>query len=100
MNDPEAVPSPLSPTASGAEVLAEARLNQQMPATSTDIQAPADGSIPGEFATATSAGEAWCAGASEWADSPQGAGLGGFSLDSPAAADDWPTGMSFSHQGP
>ena len=51
-------------------------------------------------ADAESAGKAWCAGASEWADSPQGAGEGGFSLDSPAAADDWPTDLSFSHQGP
>jgi len=65
-----------------------------------DIQAPYDASIPGEFATATSAGDAWCAGAAQWADSPQGAGAGGFSLESPSAADDWPTNLSFPHQGP
>jgi hypothetical protein len=54
-------------------------------------------------AEAESAGKAWCAGASDWADSPQGAGLGGFGLsgDHPAGADgDWPVDMSFPHQGP
>ena len=89
---------PIPPT--DGPISAEARLAAEDHGVAPDIQAPYDASIPGEFATATSAGNAWCAGASEWADSPQGAGEGGFSLDSPAAADDWPTGMSFSHQGP
>ena len=91
-------PPAMSPT-SGPED-PSVRLADVETATIMEIMASADGSIPGEFDAATSAGNAWCAGASEWADSPQGAGLGGFSLDSPAAADDWPTGMSFSHQGP
>ena len=64
-----------------------------------DIQAPLP-DLGSMAADAESSGKAWCAGASEWADSPQGAGEGGFSLASPAAADDWPTDLSFSHQGP
>ena len=91
-------PPAMSPT-SGPED-PSVRLADVETSTIMEIVAPADGSIPGEFAAATSAGNAWCAGASEWADSAQGAGLGGFTLDSPQAADDWPTGMSFSHQGP
>jgi hypothetical protein len=65
-----------------------------------DIQQPYDGSIPGEFASAMAAGDAWCASAAQWANSPQGDGLQGYTLDDPQAADDWPTGMAFPHQGP
>ena len=92
------VPPPLSPTAGPEDP--SVRLADVETGTIMEIQAPYDGSIPGEVAAAVSAGNAWCAGAAEWADSPQGAGLGGFTLESPAAADDWPTGMSFPHQGP
>jgi hypothetical protein len=52
---------------------------------------------------AVAAGEAWCAGAADWAASPQGAGEGGFTLqgDHPSGADgDWPVDVSFPHQGP
>jgi hypothetical protein len=91
-------PPAMSPT-SGPED-PSIRLAEVETATIMEIVAPYDASIPGEVAAAVSAGDAWCAGAAEWADSPQGAGLGGFSLDSPQAADDWPTGMPFSHQGP
>jgi len=92
------VPDPLSPTAGPEDP--SVRLADVETGTIMDIRAPYDASIPGEVAAATSAGEAWCAGAAQWSDSPQGAGLGGFSLDSPAAADDWPTAMPFGHQGP
>ena len=92
------VPPPLPPTAGPEDP--SVRLSEVESGTIMEIQAPYDGSIPGEVAAAVSAGNAWCAGAAKWADSAQGAGLGGFSLDSPEAADDWPTGMSFPHQGP
>ena len=92
--------SPMPPAAGAMAGTAEERYAAVDPSTPMDIQAPYDASIPGEVADAVSAGKAWCDGAAEWADSPQGAGLGGFSLESPQAADDWPTGMSFSHQGP
>jgi hypothetical protein len=52
---------------------------------------------------AVSLGEAWNAGAAQWADSPQGDGLGGYTLagDQPAGADGtWNSDMSFPHQGP
>ena len=91
-------PNPMSPTAGPEDP--SIRLSEVDTATIMDIRAPYDASIPGEVAAATAAGEAWCAGAAVWADSPQGAGLGGFSLDSPAAADDWPTSMNVPHQGP
>jgi hypothetical protein len=91
-------PPPLSPTAGPEDP--SVRLSEVDTGTIMDIQAPYDGSIPGEVAAAVSAGEAWCAGGAQWADSPQGAGLGGFTLDCPPAADDWPTGMNVPHQGP
>lgn len=60
--------------------------------------------LSGIAADAVSAGEAWAAGAAQWADSPQGAGLDGWTLSgdhpSGAAADHWPSDMSFPHQGP
>jgi hypothetical protein len=59
--------------------------------------------LSGIAAEAESAGKAWCDGAGGWAESPQGAGLGGFTLagDHPSGADgDWPDSMSFPHQGP
>ena len=95
-------PNPLSPTTSGTEVTAEARTVEQMPATSTDIQAPLP-DLSAMTENAVSAGKAWCAGAAEWAVSPQGAGEGGFTLAGghPSGADgDWPDSMSFPHQGP
>ena len=67
-----------------------------------DIQAPLL-DLSSMAAEAESAGKAWCAGAADWATSPQGAGLGGFTLggDHPSGADgDWPVDMSFPHQGP
>jgi hypothetical protein len=69
---------------------------------SADIQAALP-DLAGTAAAAQSAGEAWNAGAASWADSPQGAGLGGYTLsgDHPSGADgDWPSDMSFPHQGP
>lgn len=53
--------------------------------------------------SAQSAGEAWCAAAADWAESPQGDGLDGYTLGGghPSGADgDWPDSMSFPHQGP
>lgn len=69
---------------------------------SMDIQAPLP-DLAGTAAEAVSAGEAWCAGAADWADSPQGDGAGGYTLsgDHPSGADgDWPVDVSFPHQGP
>ena len=51
-------------------------------------------------ADAESAGKAWAAGASAWADSPQGAGSGGFTLTDDGAAGEWDSGVNFPHQGP
>ena len=93
---------PIPPTASGTEVSAEARAVLQEPATSTDIVAPLP-ELSAMTAEAQAAGEAWQAGGAAWADSPQGAGLGGWTLggDHPSGADgDWPASMSFPHQGP
>lgn len=67
-----------------------------------DIQAPLP-DLAAMAASAVSAGEAWNAGAADWADSPQGDGLDGYTLggDQPSGADgDWPSDMSFGHQGP
>ena len=93
-------PSPMSPTAGPEDP--SIRLAEVEASTTTDIQAPPDGSIPAEFASAESAGNAWCAeGGTLW-HSPQGAMSGGYEIgyqDSDGDAD-WPTGMSFPHQGP
>ena len=88
------IPPQSGPTTSQERLAAE---DHGMP---PDIQAPYDASIPGEFATATSAGDAWCAGAAEWADSPQGAGEGGFTLGNEGATGEWDSDVSFPHQGP
>ena len=91
------VPQP--PTA--GETALSAKLDASLQGgTGPDIEAAPDSSIAGEAAAAESAGKAWCAGAADWADSPQGDGMSGYSLGSPQAADDWPTDMSFPHQGP
>jgi len=69
---------------------------------SPDIQAPLP-DLSGITAAAVAAGEAWNAGAADWADSPQGDGLDGYTLggDHPSGADgDWAASMSFPHQGP
>ena len=67
--------------------------------TGPDIQAPLP-DLAGAAADAESAGKAWCAGAGEWADSPQGAGSGGFTLTNAAAAGEWDSNVAFPHQGP
>ena len=63
-----------------------------------DIQAPLP-DLGSMAADAESSGKAWCAGASKWADSPQGAGEGGFSLGG-ATPGPWDSDVSFPHQGP
>jgi hypothetical protein len=63
-----------------------------------DIQAPMP-DLSAMSDAAQSAGKAWCAGASEWADSPQGAGEGGFTLGG-ATPGEWDSNVSFPHQGP
>lgn len=63
-----------------------------------DIQAPLP-DLGAMTADAESSGKAWCAGTSEWADSPQGAGEGGFSLGG-STPGEWDSNVSFSHQGP
>lgn len=98
MTHPEMPPSPMSPTASGAEVSAEARLVLQEPAASMDIAAPLP-DLSAAADAAVSAGDAWCAGAAEWADSAQGAGAGGFTLGG-ATPGEWDSDVSFGHQGP
>ena len=56
--------------------------------------------LAGTAADAEAAGKAWSAGASAWADSPQGAGSDGFTLTDDDAAGEWDSGVSFPHQGP
>ena len=91
-------PPPMSPTAGPEDP--SIRLAEVQGATTTDIQAPLDSSIPGEAAAAESAGDAWCAeGGTLW-HSPQGGMSGGYTIGAPEAADDWPTDVSFPHQGP
>jgi hypothetical protein len=88
--------APLPPT--DGPISAEARLAAEDHGEPPDIQA----SLPDLSAmteNAVSAGKAWCAGASEWAASAQGAGEGGFSLGG-ATAGEWDSDVSFSHQGP
>ena len=94
------VPPPLSPTAGPEDP--SVRLADVETGTIMDIQAPLP-DLSGMTAAAVSTGEAWCAGAAEWAVSPQGAGGGGFTLAGghPSGADgDWPDSMSFPHDGP
>jgi hypothetical protein len=92
--------APLPPTS--GPISSQERLAAEDHGTPPDIQAPLP-DLAAMAADAESTGKAWCAGASEWADSDQGAGEGGFTLAGghPAGADgDWPDSMSFSHQGP
>jgi hypothetical protein len=74
------------------------RLAAEDHGTAPDIQAPLP-DLGAMAADAESAGDAWCAGASKWADSPQGAGEGGFSLGGPTPGS-WDSDVSFPHQGP
>jgi len=67
--------------------------------TGPDIAAPAP-DLAGAAEAAVSAGKAWCAGTSAWADSPQGAGAGGFTLTDDGAAGEWDSDVAFPHQGP
>jgi hypothetical protein len=90
--------APIPPTAGQTT----GRGGEQGAEQSADIQADLP-DLSGMAQSAQSAGEAWCAGAADWADSPQGDGLGGFTLsgDHPSGADGiWPEDMSFPHQGP
>lgn len=75
------------------------RMSMQDTGPSPEIQAALP-DLAGTAAAATSAGEAWCDGASQWADSPQGAGLGGFTLGNEGATGEWDSDVSFPHQGP
>lgn len=93
--------APLPPTA-GPVPVGEHDSASMQGGTRGDIEAPPL-DLAGTAAAAVSAGEAWNAGASQWADSPQGAGLDGFTLggDTPSGADgDWDPDVSFPHQGP
>jgi hypothetical protein len=64
-----------------------------------DIQAPLP-DLAAAAAAAQSAGEAWNAGAAKWAESPQGAGSGGFTLTDEGATGEWDSNVDFPHQGP
>jgi hypothetical protein len=88
--------APLPPT-DGATPVGD-RGGMQGAEQSADIQAALP-DLAGTAAAAQSAGEAWNAGAAQWADSPQGAGSGGFTLggDTPG---EWDSDVSFPHQGP
>ncbi len=92
--------APLPPQS--GPVTSQERLAAEDHGTPPDIMAPLP-DLAGPAAAAVSAGEAWNAGAADWADSPQGDGLDGYTLggDHPSGADgDWPTDMSFPYQGP
>ena len=88
--------APLPPT-DGATPVGD-RMGEQGSVQSQDIQAPMP-DLSGMAASAKSAGDAWAAGAAQWADSPQGAGEGGFSLGGPTPGE-WDSDVSFPHQGP
>ncbi len=88
------IPPTAGPTSS-QERLAAVDVSNPM-----DIQQEQDGSIPGEFDAAMSQGEAWNNSIGELWHSGAGYGSGGFEITAPEAADDWPTGMMFPHQGP
>lgn len=88
--------APLPPT--DGPISAEARLAAEDHGEPPDIQAPLP-DLSAMTDAAESSGKAWCAGASEWVRSPQGAGEGGFTLGG-ATAGEWDSDVSFSHQGP
>jgi hypothetical protein len=93
--------APLPPTA--GETPVGDRLSMQDTGPSPEIQADLP-DLSAMAAGAQSAGDAWQHGGSQWADSPQGAGLDGWNLggDHPAGADadGWPSDVGFPHQGP
>jgi hypothetical protein len=74
------------------------RLAEVETSTIMEIEAPLP-DLSAMTENAVSAGKAWCAGASEWATSPQGAGEGGFTLGG-ATAGEWDSNVSFPHEGP
>ena len=93
---------PIPPTAGETPVEGKIAGAMQGAVQSQDIQAPLQ-DLSAIAAEAEAAGHAYQAGAAQWADSPQGAGLDGWTLqgDHPAGADgSWPVDMSFPHQGP
>lgn len=88
--------APIPPTA--GETPVGDRMSMQDTGPSPEIQAALP-DLAATAAAAQSAGEAWNAGAAQWADSPQGAGEGGFSLGGPTPGE-WDSDVSFPHQGP
>ena len=88
--------APLPPQSGPAT--SQERLAAEDHGTPPDIQAPLP-DLASMAADAESAGKSWCAGASKWADSPQGAGEGGFTLGG-STPGDWDSDVSFPHQGP
>ena len=95
--------APLPPTdgpvGDGTE---QSKLSYPQGALAPDIQADLP-DLAGIAEEAKAAGDAWQAGAAQWADSPQGAGSDGWTLagDKPTGADGtWNPDMSFPHQGP
>ena len=97
------MPSSVPPPTDGPVVAAPApavNIAYQDASSPMPQAAPYDASIPGEYAAAMAQGEAWNASARPLWDSAAGYGSGGFQITAPAAADDWPTGMMFPHQGP
>ena len=89
--------APLPPTSGPTS--AEERLAAEDNGTAMEIIAPHP-DLSGMAADAVSSGDAWCAGASQWADSPQGAGSDGFTLGNEGATGEWDSNVSFPHQGP
>lgn len=89
--------APLPPT--DGPISAEARLAAEDHGEPPDIQAPLP-DLSGITASAESAGKAWNAGAASWAESPQGDGLGGYTLTDEGATGEWDSDVSFPHQGP
>ena len=93
--------APLPPT-SGPVPLGEKTDASMQGGTGPEIEASLP-DLAGIAQAAQSAGEAWNAGGAKWADSPQGAGLDGFTLggDTPSGADgSWDPDVLFPHQGP
>ena len=88
---------PIPPT--DGPVTSDQRLAAEDHGTPPDIQAPLP-DLGAMAADAVSAGMAWNSGASAWAESDQGAGLGGWTLTDEGATGEWDSNVAFSHQGP
>ena len=94
------VPPNLSPTAGPEDP--SIRLADVETSTIMDIRAPYDASIPAEVATAEAEAHAWQQQGGAMMDSAAGYGSAGYTVTPPDLDNDadWPSDVSFPHQGP